>query len=96
MKARFHPLARREIADAFEHYELATLGLGAKFRERVRQITQLLCDFPRIAPKIPKGVRQISIPRFPYQLIYTVTAEEVFILAVAHKRKKPGYWQGRS
>jgi hypothetical protein len=32
---------------------------------------------------------------FPYRLIYRVEGEEIRIYAVAHVRRKPGYWRRR-
>ncbi|MBK7425134.1 MAG: type II toxin-antitoxin system RelE/ParE family toxin [Propionivibrio sp.] len=39
--------------------------------------------------------RQYNFRRFPYSIIYQVTVEELRILAVAHHRRRPGYWSGR-
>ncbi|MBK9069446.1 MAG: type II toxin-antitoxin system RelE/ParE family toxin [Myxococcales bacterium] len=39
--------------------------------------------------------RQVRIPSFPYLAIYTVNAESVTVLAVAHERRQPLYWLGR-
>ncbi len=33
--------------------------------------------------------------RFPYYLIYSISSETVYILAIAHERRKPGYWETR-
>ncbi|MBI3775205.1 MAG: hypothetical protein HY273_06575 [Gammaproteobacteria bacterium] len=41
------------------------------------------------------GKRRYVMQRFPYSLIYTVSSEEIRILAVAHHSRRPGYWQGR-
>ena len=32
---------------------------------------------------------------FPYSLVYTVSGDEIRILAVAHHSRRPGYWTGR-
>jgi hypothetical protein len=33
--------------------------------------------------------------RFPYGVIYQVTDEEVFIIAVMHLNREPNYWKNR-
>jgi toxin ParE1/3/4 len=35
------------------------------------------------------------VPRFPYALIYAVEERRVFVVAVAHFRRRPGYWRDR-
>ena len=33
--------------------------------------------------------------RFPYAIHYAMEGKTVTVLAVAHQRRKPGYWRGR-
>jgi len=35
------------------------------------------------------------LPRFPYIVFYVVDDEEVEVVAVAHGRRRPGYWLPR-
>ncbi|MDD9945797.1 MAG: hypothetical protein OXU20_32435 [Myxococcales bacterium] len=40
-------------------------------------------------------IRRAKLERFPYYLFFTVRDEEIVILAVAHKRRRPGYLSER-
>jgi hypothetical protein len=42
-----------------------------------------------------RSVRRILVHGFPYSLIYLERARTVWILAVAHHRRRPGYWRRR-
>jgi hypothetical protein len=42
----------------------------------------------------PQALEEL-IKKFPYLLIYKVEKESIFILAVAHAARKPGYWKSR-
>jgi len=33
--------------------------------------------------------------RYPFVVVYRLAAERIEIMAVAHGRRKPGYWKGR-
>jgi hypothetical protein len=35
------------------------------------------------------------LQRFPYGVIYRVAGDTLRILAIAHRRQRPGYWHGR-
>ncbi len=35
------------------------------------------------------------VERFHYDVIYIVRDDEVLVVAVAHQRRKPGYWRRR-
>ncbi|MGE0557253.1 MAG: hypothetical protein AB7E73_02165 [Burkholderiales bacterium] len=36
------------------------------------------------------------LPRFPFSLIYSVTADTLRIEVVAHQSRLPGYWKTRT
>jgi toxin ParE1/3/4 len=41
------------------------------------------------------GTRRVLLRRFPYSVIYQVLPEVVYVLAVAHQQRRPGYWRAR-
>jgi toxin ParE1/3/4 len=41
------------------------------------------------------GTRKYLLRRFPYAVIYRVTDEAIEVVAVAHGRRRPGYWKTR-
>jgi plasmid stabilization system protein ParE len=42
-----------------------------------------------------RRLRRLLVPRFPYGLLYRVEDERIFIVAVAHFSRRPGYWRSR-
>lgn len=47
-----------------------------------------------IWPDYPQ-VRRRVLKKWPYSIIYSVDARSVFVVAVAHDKRKPGYWLAR-
>ncbi|MBN9613833.1 MAG: type II toxin-antitoxin system RelE/ParE family toxin [Actinobacteria bacterium] len=97
---RFHPEAGRELDAAANWYEDQQIGLGDDFAELVEEAIDLILEWPRIAPIFPGWdrepvVRAQAVSRFPYRVLYYLTDQDVVILAVAHNRRKPGYWTSR-
>jgi hypothetical protein len=39
--------------------------------------------------------RALVGPRFPYSVVYLEDEDEIWVLAVAHAKRRPGYWRGR-
>lgn len=75
-------------------------GLGIEFFDEVDATLQRILDFPRVGvrmPRVPRDlpVRRLAVTRFPYHVIYLETTEALRILAIAHDRRKPGYWKNR-
>lgn len=41
------------------------------------------------------GVRSCVLRPFPYAIVYLELPDEILILAIAHAKREPGYWQRR-
>jgi plasmid stabilization system protein ParE len=95
MRVRFHPAAELELSEAADAYDLENEGLGAKLLAKVRVATDLVCKYPKIAPRAQGAVRRKMIDGFPYSILYSVEEEEIFVVAVAHHRRHPTYWLTR-
>jgi len=94
------PEASAELEDSAWWYESQQPGLGVKFLAAVDASTERISRFPRsgaLFPQTPPAleVRRVSVKRFPYHVVYFETAEAIRILAIAHHRRKPGYWLAR-
>ncbi|MCC7125189.1 MAG: type II toxin-antitoxin system RelE/ParE family toxin [Acidobacteria bacterium] len=95
MRVTFNELAERELNDAAEYYEHEQPGLGAAFISEVQRCTEAITAFPDAAPVVRGAIRQRLCQRFPYGLLYSVTSDEIRVIAVMHLRRRPGYWVGR-
>jgi toxin ParE1/3/4 len=92
---RYLPLAREELIEAASFYEARVPGLGAAFLDDVDRSIEVLCESPQIGAAAGRTFRKLLLRRFPYSIIYALRGEEVVIVAVAHQRKRPGYWRRR-
>ena len=95
MRVEFHPEAELELVEAALHYELEVPGLGERFEAEVRRATDLLLEHPEIGQSVDSDLRRFVLPRFPFTLIYSATAEILRIEVVAHQSRLPGYWRTR-
>jgi len=92
----FDPLAKREYEDAFEYYQAEKDGLGERFRGAVLAATTILDRFPEIGEEVRPGIRKILVQRFPYKRIDSIVDGAVYVIALAHGRREPEYWLGRT
>ena len=100
LERRFHAEAKLELQTAANWYDDRERGLGEEFVELVEEAVGLILEWPRIAPVFPgwdrtPAVRTQAVARFPFRVLYYLTNTEVVIVAVAHNRRKPGYWTDR-
>lgn len=91
----FTRIATQELEDAVRFYELEYAGLGRRFKEEVRKAALRVAEYPQ-AWSVERGeVRKCLLHKFPYKLLYSVEADHVLVIAVAHQHRKPDYWVDR-
>ena len=95
MKLEFHPEAEEEVLEAALRYEAELAGLGARFECELRAACEVLLDYPDIGTEVEPELRKLVLESFPYSLIYSRVGKTLYILAVAHERRREGYWRER-
>jgi plasmid stabilization system protein ParE len=93
---RFLSAAEEEMVAAALFYEAAAVGLGRDFLDDVQQAIESLREYPEIGAEVGIGLRRTLMHRFPFTLIYAVEADDILVIAIAHARRRPGYWQSRT
>ena len=96
MKLEFHPEAETEYLEALSHYEAQLAGLGKRLEADVRTAEKLLLDYPQIGASLGGGLRKLVLAAFPYYLIYSIKGGVISVLALAHEKRRPGYWSART
>jgi plasmid stabilization system protein ParE len=87
--------AEAEIGEAFQWYfERSPLAASA-FRSEVFEAIDRLANDAEMWPLDEDGVRLYHLRHFPFTIHYDLEGMFVTVLAVAHQRRRPGYWQGR-
>jgi len=90
------PPALAELHDAAAFYTLnGNVDLGLAFVAEFERAANLVLANPQLGAVFRGTRRRYILRRFPYSIVYQLTAEELQILAVAHQRRRPGYWARR-
>ncbi len=91
----FHNAAERELTDAAAYYDNLSPGLGNSFIDDVERAITQIEQYPESGYLLNRAVRRVLLRHFPYALMYSVSPDEVRILAIANLKRRPFYWQGR-
>lgn len=94
---RILPEAEAELAAAAEWYESRQSGLGVAFVEAVGHALEGIVEAPQTSPLWREGYpyRRHVLRQFPYTIMFTVTELGIEVTAIAHAKRKPGYWLTR-
>ena len=90
-----NPEAEAEIEQAADFYHGRQQGLDEQFLAEIAAAFDRIVRFPDAAPAVGRGARRLVLARFPYVIVYRVQGDEIRVYAVAHQKRRPGYWRKR-
>jgi plasmid stabilization system protein ParE len=96
--ARISEPASDEFSDAVRWYEGRRTGLGGEFFDAVGVTVSRIETNPKIGAAISADgrTRRALVAGFPYQAVYRLRPDEIVIVAIAHMKRRPGFWKNRS
>jgi len=92
---RVHPKADEEGLGAVDWYDEQSPGLGREFIDEINTSLLALCESPGIWPR-RHGYSFYLVEQFPYLIWYLHDESYVWVYAIAHAKRRPFYWLGRS
>ena len=90
-----HPEALEDAVSAYAWYFNHSARAADIFVTELERAVDLAVAAPQRWPSYVHGTRRYLLKRYPYSLVYKVYGTEVVVFAVAHARRKPGYWKQR-
>ncbi len=94
LKVRFLRAAEREMYGSADRYNEQRPGRGDNFLREVRAAVEDIAEYPIRWPASKLSSRRV-LTKFPFTIHYRFNTKELVVLAVAHGRRRPGYWNRR-
>jgi plasmid stabilization system protein ParE len=89
--------AELELVEGAAYYAReANPELAEAFISEFDRSARLLDESPRLGTIWRGRIRRLPLRRFPYSIVYSLNRDEIRILAIAHQRRRPGFWRGRT
>lgn len=95
IKIEFHPEAEQELSAAKSWYRGRSKLAARAFATDIADSLRYIAASPNRWPETRPGERRYVLSRFPFSILYRITTNVVFITAVAHQKRRPGYWRDR-
>jgi len=92
---RLHPEAWLEFEAADDWCLTRSLDASLAFLSDVHGALEDISKAPLRWPKHLHGTHRFVLHRFPFSIIYLDDPDVLTIIAIAHSKRKPGYWKHR-
>jgi toxin ParE1/3/4 len=90
-------VAKRDLRDAIGWYRERNPAVAERFSAAFESTIEHLEEFPsagayagHLAGAI---VRSLPVEDFPYRVLFVRLGERISVVAIAHVRRRPGYWE---
>jgi toxin ParE1/3/4 len=87
--------ALQEAEAAARWYAGRSATAAAAFSAEMDAAESAIVSLPEAWPSFDHGTRRYLLQRFPFSVVYRVETRRILIVAVAHARRRPGYWKSR-
>ncbi len=92
-----HPSAERELTEAALYYSRQASGhVASAFLVAFERVIAVLGLNQQLGTPVAESLRIHPFRRFPYSVVYREAEFGPEVFAIAHQKREPGYWQGRS
>ena len=94
-EVRVDDRARREAREAAAWYADRGRLLGRKFRDELLAAISFAVARSSFCSPYLHGTRRAFLNKFPYFVVFFDWDEKTFVVAIAHAKRREGYWKHR-
>jgi plasmid stabilization system protein ParE len=92
---KYDPAARKDIKAAHAWYSRQSAQASDDFYEELLPAIERVHRKPRQHTPYLYGAMRFVLNQFPFSIVYRELLQEIQIIAVAHAKRRPGYWASR-
>jgi len=91
----FHPSAASELEASADWYAERSVVAGRGFARAVDAAVRKIEENPERFLKIDVQHQVCGVERFPFQIVFRHVGSRINVIAIAHAKRRPGYWHSR-
>jgi plasmid stabilization system protein ParE len=93
---RFHPAALQDADEAAAWYAERSLRAAVRFLDELDRLIDVIAVSPDRFQSSDADLRRAVFRRFPFYIVFRADDLNVVVLAVAHGKRRPRFWQDRA
>jgi|SRR6478609_2968389 plasmid stabilization system protein ParE len=94
-RVEYLPGARQDFDESFDWYARRSGVAAERFLAAVSASLIRIAEHPEQFARVDSRHRECLVKRFPFRLVYRVEADRILVVAVAHAKRRPGFWRRR-
>jgi plasmid stabilization system protein ParE len=91
----YHPESQAETREAIDWYWSRSRMAALDFADELKATLADLHKAPQACPPFLHGTRRVVLSRYPYSVVFRERLHDIQIIAIAHAKRRPGYWAKR-
>ncbi len=95
MPVDFHPDANAELESSANWYAKQSAAAARDFIVAVDVAVETVVSDPNRFAFVDERHQSCSVAKFPFQVVFRQSSNLILVIAVAHAKRRPGYWRVR-
>jgi plasmid stabilization system protein ParE len=95
MPVELLPAARVDYDESFDWYAGRSPAAARHFSRSVDEALRAIGENPEMFAAVDPVHRACLVKQFPYSIVYRIEPERIVVMAIAHAKRRPGFWRGR-
>jgi len=91
----FCPEATRELEASADWYAEQSSAAAHGFAIAVDTALRKIEENPERFLKVDRRHHACSLERYPFQIVFRHDGSTIYVVAIAHAKRRPGYWRAR-
>ena len=88
--------ARQDFDESARWYAARSEIAAMRFVDAVDAAISQIASKSQSFPVVGRDHRECRVKGFPFRIIFRQLENQIVIVAVAHAKRRPNFWQGRS
>jgi hypothetical protein len=85
----------RGMLESARFFEEKDAGLGFDLTDAIQESINRIIKFPLLGSIERRNIRKCLVRGFPFTILYEANPDHIFIAAIMHQHRRPGYWTKR-
>jgi plasmid stabilization system protein ParE len=94
-RSLFLPAATLDYEEAYDWYRARSERASAGFEAAVEHALDQIIQAPDRWSRCDQRHRHHLLKKYPYSIVYRIEVDSILVVAVAHARRRFGYWKSR-